>query len=298
MWVAPVYPLVRMPPSIDSAVAAVQPEASASPEADATSAGAGRTQREQEQLAPHRPLTDFYATPEERRNVVVRMFDESARYYDRVSGLLSGWSDRYYRKRSLHRAGLRPGQKLLDVASGTGLVVSAALQLGVPAEDITGLDPSAGMLEENRKRHPEPVTLVQGLGEKMPLPDGTFDVITMGYALRHVEDLRALFSEFRRVLKPGGRVLIMEISRPDSRFLFAILRLYMGKLVPRLTRLITRNPAPARLMSYYWATVEECVPAAVIMQALDDSGFASVERRTTGGVLNDYTAVNPPRVVV
>jgi demethylmenaquinone methyltransferase/2-methoxy-6-polyprenyl-1,4-benzoquinol methylase len=283
-----------MPPSIDSAGATVQSEALTSPEASATSVGASRMlEGEREQLAPHRTLPDFYSTPEERANVVVRMFDESARYYDRVSGLLSGWSDRYYRKRSLHRAGLRPGHKLLDVASGTGLVVSAALQLGIPAEDITGLDPSAGMLAENRKRHPETVTLVQGRGEATALPSGAFDVITMGYALRHVEDLRALFAEFRRVLKPGGRVLIMEISRPDSRFLFAMLRLYMGKLVPWLTRLITGNPAPARLMSYYWATVAECVPPAVIVQALNDSGFQSVERRTMGGVLNDYTAVNP-----
>lgn len=241
-------------------------------------------------LAPHRVLDEFYSAPAERATVVNQMFDRSAPHYDRISGMLSFGSDRYYRRDVLRRAGLRPGMKLLDVATGTGLVVQAALDLGIPAADIIGLDPSAGMLEENRKLHD--VKLIQGYGEKMPFPDKSFDFISMGYALRHVEDLHVLFAEFRRVLKPNGTVVILEISRPRSRFAFFFLKIYMGKVVPFLTKLFTRDRDAARLMEYYWATIADCVAPEVILKALKSSGFDKVELKQTGGVLNDYIGVN------
>src|SRR5687768_12102931 len=82
-------------------------------------------------LAPHTVLPDFYSAPTERAQVVNKMFDRSARYYDRISGVLSMGSDRFYRKFVLRRSGLRPGMKLLDVATGTGLVLRGALDLGL-----------------------------------------------------------------------------------------------------------------------------------------------------------------------
>jgi demethylmenaquinone methyltransferase / 2-methoxy-6-polyprenyl-1,4-benzoquinol methylase len=239
--------------------------------------------------APHAVLTDFYSTPESRASFVNDLFDSTAKHYDRMSGILSFGSDKHYRRLALRRAGLRPGQKMLDVATGTGLVLQAALDLGMSAEDLTGIDPSAGMLDQNRKRHP--VRLLQGVGERLPFPNASFDFISMGYALRHVEDLGALFAEFRRVLKPDGRVLILEISRPKSKVIFFFMNLYMGKLVPFLTRIFTGGRDTARLMEYYWATIAECVPPAVIMEALDTVGFEKVQRRVTGGVLSDYLAV-------
>ena len=92
--------------------------------------------------------------------------------------------------------------KLLDVASGTGLMIKAALELGVDPVQVTGVDPSRGMLAKNRERNP--VTLVEGKGEALPCADSSFDFVSMGYALRHVEDLRKLFGEFHRVLRPDG----------------------------------------------------------------------------------------------
>jgi demethylmenaquinone methyltransferase/2-methoxy-6-polyprenyl-1,4-benzoquinol methylase len=240
--------------------------------------------------APHAVLTEFYSTPESRASFVNKLFDSTAQHYDRMSGILSFGSDKHYRRMALRRAGLEAGHKLLDVATGTGLVLQAALDLGMRAEDLTGIDPSAGMLEENRKRHP--VRLLQGVGERLPFPDASFDFISMGYALRHVEDLGTLFAEFRRVLRPNGRVLILEISRPKSKVLFFFMNLYMGKLVPFLTRLFTGGRDTARLMEYYWATIAECVPPATILEALNAAGFKEVQRRVTGGVLSDYLALN------
>ncbi len=239
-------------------------------------------------LAPHTVLTDFYSAPAARAGFVNQLFDSTAKYYDRISGILSLGSDKQYRKYALRRAGLSAGMKMLDVATGTGLVLQAALDLGMAAEDLTGLDPSAGMLEENRKRRS--VKLVQGVGENLPFPDDSFDFISMGYALRHVEDLGRLFAEFRRVLKPQGRILIMEITRPKSKAAFFLMQIYMGKFIPFLTRIFTRQREAARLMEYYWATVADCVPPETILAALNSAGLKNVERKITGSVLSDYLA--------
>jgi demethylmenaquinone methyltransferase / 2-methoxy-6-polyprenyl-1,4-benzoquinol methylase len=239
-------------------------------------------------LRPHRDLPQFYESRSKRAEFVMRLFDDTARYYDRISSVLSFGSCKAYRKMAMRRAGLKPGMRLLDVATGTGLAAEAALGLGVPASDIIGLDPSAGMLRENKKLRP--IALVQGRGEKLPFPDEMFDFISMTYALRHVEDLGVLFNEFRRVLKPGGRVLILEITRPESRVGFALGRLYLDRILPAITRVMTGNEEAGRLMKFYWATIAECVPPQTILSALTSSGLTEVNRRKTGSMLSDYSA--------
>jgi demethylmenaquinone methyltransferase/2-methoxy-6-polyprenyl-1,4-benzoquinol methylase len=239
-------------------------------------------------LSPHRPLSEFYPASAARQHFVNELFDEAAPDYDWVSGMMSFWSDRFYRRDALRRAGLRGGMRLLDVASGTGLMIKAALELGVDPAHVTGVDPSRGMLAENRERHS--VTLLEGTGEALPCADASFDFVCMGYALRHVEDLRKLFGEFHRVLRPEGRVLILEITRPNSLVALHVMRFYMHKLVPSLGWLRRRNRSTARLMQYYWATIEECVPPPVILSALEASGFKQVKRTTTGAVLSEYVA--------
>lgn len=237
---------------------------------------------------PHRPLTEFYARPSERPDYIAHLFNSSAQYYDWISSVLAFGSDRYYRKMALRKAGLAPGMRMLDVATGTGLVARAALQLGLGKKDILGLDPSAGMLGENSKT--TGIQLFRGFGERLPFRDASFDFISMGYALRHVESLTDLFTEFRRVLKPGGRVLVLEISRPKSSAATAILRAYMNNALPIIARFRTNSKELRELLKYYWATIEECVPPEQIVEALRGSGFNKVERRRFGPMLNDYFA--------
>ena len=176
--------------------------------------------------------------------------------------------------------------KVLDAASGTGLVAQGALDLGIAPRDLVGLDPSRGMLQENRKERS--ISLIQGFGERLPFRTATFDFISMGYALRHVEDLGRLFREFQRVLRAGGRILILEITRPSSRLAFAVMRFHMQKLVPLLARLSRRHDESARLMEYYWATIAECVPPEAILSALQKSGFRDAVRKTSGNILSEY----------
>ena len=239
-------------------------------------------------VRPVRDLPEFVAPARKRSEFVQEIFDHTAAHYDTLSAALSFGTCRAYRRMALRRAGLTPGMKMLDVATGTGLVARAALQLGLAAQDIVGVDPSRGMLDENRRA--QAISLVQGFGEALPFADESFDFISMGYALRHVEDLVELFSEYRRVLKKVGRVLVLEITRPASRIGTNIGRFYMCRILPTLARVLTRSAETATLMRFYWTTIEECVPPSTILAALEASGLKEVKRRTTGSVLSDYMA--------
>jgi demethylmenaquinone methyltransferase / 2-methoxy-6-polyprenyl-1,4-benzoquinol methylase len=239
-------------------------------------------------LSPHPPLSEFYLAPAARQKFVNDLFDEAAPDYDWVSSMMSFGRDQIYRREALKRAGLTPGMRLLDVATGTGLMIKAALELRVDPANVTGVDPSTGMLAENRKRNP--VTLLEGTGEALPCADATFDFVCMGYALRHVEDLAKLFGEFKRVLKPDGKILILEITRPTNPVALPLIRFYMQQLVPRIGWLRRRNKSTVKLMQYYWATIAECVPPNVIITALADSGFKKVKRSVSNGVLSEYVA--------
>lgn len=241
--------------------------------------------------APHRPLTEFYESPARRSSYVAHLFNRSAEHYNWASNILAFGSDRLYRKMALQKAGLRPGMQLLDVATGTGLVARAAREIGLPPHEIVGMDPSAGMLAENQKT--TGIQLVRGRGESLPFKADTFDFISMGYALRHVEDLASFFRELRRVLKPGGAILILEISRPSSPLVYRLLKLYLNNIVPALARLRTNTAELRELLKYYWATIAECVPPARITEALEQARFSEVERRKFGPVLNDYYARKP-----
>jgi demethylmenaquinone methyltransferase/2-methoxy-6-polyprenyl-1,4-benzoquinol methylase len=178
---------------------------------------------------------------------------------------------------------------VLDVACGTGLVAVEAARILGTAENITCLDPSAGMLAVAQKKLA--ATFVQGRAEALPFADNAFDFLTMGYALRHVTDLETTFREYRRVLRPGGTVLILEVTKPSgalARFLF---RLYFGRIYPALTQLFTRSRDAREMMAYYWETMEACVPPEDVLRAMEVAGFSTVKRKRMGGLFSEYSAV-------
>jgi demethylmenaquinone methyltransferase/2-methoxy-6-polyprenyl-1,4-benzoquinol methylase len=238
--------------------------------------------------APHPTLDRYYRRDADREAFVQDLFDRGARHYDTVSGVMALGSGLWYRRDALRRAGLVPGMKVLDVAMGTGLVARAAVQILGDRRAVVGLDPSAGMLREARRRAGVPAVL--GLGERLPFAAGAFDMVTMGYALRHVAALDATFGEYARVLRPGGRVLLLEITRPSSAVVYRLLRFYLGGLVPRVTRLATRSADAERMMRYYWDTIASCVPPAAVLAALHAAGFQATARQGMGGLLTEYHA--------
>ena len=240
---------------------------------------------------PHPVLTDHYRQDADRRSFVIKLFDATAGGYDRFCGVMSVGSGLWYRRWALERLGLRPGMTLLDVATGTGLVARAAAQILGDVGAVVGLDPSAGMLSQARKRGAGP--LVQGQVEELPFEGATFDVLTIGYALRHAADLDVAFLECRRVLKPGGRVLVLEISLPPSAMRRRVARLYLTRVMPGLMALTSRNRDLGRLARYYWDTIATCVPPDSIMESLRHCGFVDVRHRVLGGLLSEYTARRP-----
>ena len=257
---------------------------------DARSNGAGNAPGTTGTLAPHGVLPGYYQRPQEREGFVQNLFDETAPDYDRISRLLSFGSDRWYRRKVLRRSGVGATTRLLDVATGTGLVVDAALAAGCQPRNIVGLDPSLGMLAAHGNRGR--IALVRGRGEDLPFRARQFDLVTMGYAVRHVADLQRLFRECQRVLRPGGRIVLMEITRPSSGILRFLIRAYFSSMVPVLLGWRRRARA-AELLAYYWATIEACVPPAVVAAALTGAGFTEVSARRVGPALTDYEALRP-----
>lgn len=215
------------------------------------------------------------------------MFDQSAGSYDAISQWMSFGTGRRHRGQVLRHAGLSAGCSMLDVACGTGQVALAGQGLVGATGCVIGLDVSLGMLAQARQNGCRQV--LGGIAESLPFADCSFDVLSMGYALRHAANLDTVFAEYHRVLKPGGQVILMEIAQPESRFVRAFTRWYMKTLVPGVVAIGTGDRNAATLMRYYWDSIQHCVPAATITSALDGAGFVDVHVRSwCGGLVKDY----------
>jgi demethylmenaquinone methyltransferase/2-methoxy-6-polyprenyl-1,4-benzoquinol methylase len=240
---------------------------------------------------PHPVLKRYYRSAADRQPFVGALFDGVAGHYNHIGQMLDLGSGPWYRRWTLRRAGLRPGMRLLDVATGTGLVAQGGVRiLGEPGR-VIGVDPSRGMLREARKVLSGP--LVQGIGEELPFRDGVFDMLSMGFALRHVADLEVAFREYWRVLKPGGRVLLIEVSRPRSAVSRWLMRTHFQSVLPLMARIRTRSEPAQLLMKFYWDTIDQCVPPEAILETLRGRGFVDVRRRGLFGFLYEYLAAKP-----
>jgi demethylmenaquinone methyltransferase/2-methoxy-6-polyprenyl-1,4-benzoquinol methylase len=239
---------------------------------------------------PHLPLTRYYENETCRQLYVRRIFDETAVDYDRIERVLACGTGHWYRRQALRRAGVGPGAAVLDVGCGTGLLAREVLGLIGAKGRLVGVDPSPGMLAESDLPG---VELLEGIAEALPVSDGSFDFVTMGYALRHIGDVRAAFSEFNRVLKPGGTVLVLEITKPSSPVAAALLKAYMRGAVPLLARVLGRGKATPEVWRYFWDTIEACVPPQRVLDTLLSVGFRHVRRERQAGLFSEYLAVKP-----
>jgi demethylmenaquinone methyltransferase/2-methoxy-6-polyprenyl-1,4-benzoquinol methylase len=208
------------------------------------------------------------------------MFDRIAPVYDLMNRVMTAGLDQRWRRATV-RAVVRPGDSVLDAACGTGALAVIAAKSGAT---VTGLDFSERMLERARRKAPE-LEWVEGDLLALPFPDATFDVATVGFGVRNVSDLERAIAELRRVLRPGGRLAILELTRPRGplRLFYA---LWFDRLVPLLGKVVPGGEA----FTYLPASVRRFPGPDDLSERLE--GFGDVRYRLfAGGIVSLHTAV-------
>jgi demethylmenaquinone methyltransferase/2-methoxy-6-polyprenyl-1,4-benzoquinol methylase len=202
------------------------------------------------------PKVDFgyeKVAAEEKAGRVRGVFDSVASKYDLMNDLMSGGMHRLWKRFTLGQTGLRPGQRALDVAGGTGdLALGMARQVG-PTGRVVLSDINWEMLSRGRDRLLDEglatsVSAVQANAEKLPFADASFDCVTIGFGLRNVTDKPAALASMRRVLKPGGRLLVLEFSHPVAG-LKPFYDLYSFSVLPALGKLVAGDAASYRYLA-------------------------------------------------
>lgn len=203
---------------------------------------------------------------------VAGMFDATAKRYDLLNSLLSGGNDRLWRIHMQRAVAPKPGERILDVAAGTGASSAPMAKAGAL---VTALDISHGMLEEGRRRHPD-IEFVHGSAEELPFDDDTFDAVTISFGLRNVQQPRAALSEFHRVLKPGGRVIVCEFSQPPVNVVRKSYELYLRTVLPGLAKAASSNPEAYR---YLVESIASWPDQQTLSQWIRTAGFIRVAHR-------------------
>ncbi|MCC6185340.1 MAG: ubiquinone/menaquinone biosynthesis methyltransferase [Microthrixaceae bacterium] len=208
------------------------------------------------------------------------MFDTIAPRYDLVNRVMTFRMDVGWRRRALDLLGLAPGARVLDLATGTGDLAAEMASRGlVPI----GADLSFGMLAAA----PTPFPRVQADGVALPFPDGALDGATCGFALRNFTDLAATVAELGRVVRPGGRLALLEVAEPPNPIMRMGHGIYFGRVVPVIGGILSNG----RAYSYLPRSVEYLPEPAELLDVVRDGGFRDVDRTLlSGGIAQLITA--------
>ncbi len=226
---------------------------------------------------------DRLPTGDDKRQRVRSMFDTIAPRYDLVNRLMTFRLDVRWRAVALDELRLDPGSLVLDLASGTG---DFCVELARSGHRPIGVDLSYGMLAAARTEAP----LVQGDLLALPMADGSADAAVCGFALRNLVSLPPFFAELHRVVAPGGRIALLDVSEPDNAFLRWGHGLYFNRVVPRIGGLLSDRSAYA----YLPRSVSYLPEPAELLAMLDEVGFEGAERRQlSSGITQLYTATRP-----
>ena len=200
------------------------------------------------------------------------MFDRIARRYDVVNTVLSLGIDSGWRRRAARETSLQPGESAIDVACGSGKLAAELARIAGPSGRVVGLDFSPRMLEIARREH-RGIEFIEGDGLNLPFPAASFDASTIGFGLRNLADPVKGLREMVRVLKPGGRAVVLEFLRPPNGPVGGAYRIYLRALLPLLGGWLSGEPAAYRYLS---DTVDSYRTAGELTEMGNQAGWTSV----------------------
>lgn len=223
---------------------------------------------------------------------VQSMFDAIAPAYDFMNHAMTGFMDRVWARKLVGEAVKGSPREVIDLATGTG-DVAFALARKLPSARVTGIDLSAGMLAQARAKAADmsgvTIDFIQADGLHTGLPDACADVITIAYGVRNYADIAAGYREMYRLLRPGGRVLVLELSTPTAAVTKAFYRFYSGTVIPAMGRLISRD---TRAYSYLPESIAAAPQREAMTRLMAEAGFRDTAYRSlTFGVVTLYTGV-------
>ena len=230
---------------------------------------------------------------DKRPGEVAAMFDELAGRYDLLNDVLSAGQVRLWRRVVARAVDARPGERILDLAAGTGTSTATFATSGA---DCVACDFSIGMLRAGISRvradpdSPQPA-FVGGDALQLPFGDGLFDAVTISFGLRNVTDTKRALAEMLRVTRPGGRLVICEFSQLTVRPLRVLYERYLARALPAVARRVSRNPAA---YDYLAESIVDWPGQAELGRLLREAGWSAVEwRNLTLGIVAVHVARRP-----
>lgn len=227
------------------------------------------------------------ASLDKQPHEVAAMFDDVAAKYDLTNDVISLGQARLWRKAVAKAVEARPGQKVLDLAAGTG---TSSIPFSADGAYVVPCDFSLGMLREGKKRHPW-MPLTAGDATRLPFADGVFDAVTISFGLRNVHDTDAALSELLRVTRPGGRVVICEFSHPTWAPFRTVYSEYLMRALPPIARTVCSNPDA---YVYLAESISTWPDQSALAARLQKAGWSKVAwRNLTGGIVALHRGFKP-----
>jgi demethylmenaquinone methyltransferase / 2-methoxy-6-polyprenyl-1,4-benzoquinol methylase len=218
---------------------------------------------------------------------VAGMFDDVAKHYDRMNNVLSAGNAVLWRAAMVRAVAPVAGERILDVAAGTG---TSSVALARSGAEVIALDFSSGMVAEGRRKHKK-IEFVEGDAEKLPFPDNQFDAVTISFGLRNVNEPKVALAEMYRVLKPGGRVVVCEFSKPPIAIFRAGYWAYLQYAMPIIADRMSSNPAA---YTYLAQSIKEWPDQGQLSHWIRGVGFTRVAyRNLTGGIVALHRGLKP-----
>ncbi len=233
---------------------------------------------------------------EEKAGKVAEVFHSVAGNYDLMNDLMSGGIHRLWKRVTIEMSGVRPGHTVLDIAGGTGDLAAKFSKIVGPEGTVVLADINDSMLKVGRDRLvdrgiTDNVRFSQADAQYLPFPDNTFDVITIAFGLRNVTDKDMALRSMLRVLKPGGKLLVLEFSKPPNSLLSKIYDGYSFSILPKLGKLFAND---ADSYQYLAESIRMHPDQETLMGMMDSAGFANTDyHNMTGGIVALHRGVKP-----